>query len=119
MSAFTTWAVLMLAPTADPSAEPLWPNGAPGYVAGDKDRPNLTAYLPPKAKANGCAVVVCPGGGYGFLADQHEGRDVCRWLKERGVAAFLLRYRIVQKDRPGPLHPYPLLDAQRALRTVR
>jgi acetyl esterase/lipase len=113
------FSLLTLVPFADPTPEPLWANGAPGLVAGDKDRPNLTAYLPPKERANGCGVVVCPGGGYGFLADNHEGRDVCKWLNERGVAAFILRYRIVQKDRPGPLHPYPLMDAQRAIRYVR
>jgi acetyl esterase/lipase len=113
------WTSLIDPRAADPTPEPLWAKGAPGVVAGDKDRPNLTAYLPAKEKANGCAVVVCPGGGYGFLADNREGRDVSKWLNERGVAAFILRYRIVQKDRPGPLHPYPLMDAQRAIRYVR
>lgn len=119
MPAHLLLAILAVSPAADPKPEPLWANGAPGVVAGDRDRPNLTVYLPPKDKANGCAVVVCPGGGYGFLADSHEGHDVCKWLNERGIAAFMLRYRIVQKDRPGPLHPYPLRDAQRAIRTVR
>jgi acetyl esterase/lipase len=112
----------LLAPAAEPPApktEPLWPKGAPGHVDGDKDRPNLTIFLAPADKANGCAVVVCPGGGYGALAEGHEGKDIAKWLNDRGVAAFMLRYRIVQKDRPGPLHPYPLLDAQRAIRTVR
>ena len=83
----------------------LWPNVAPGSeqwkqpetTLGSEDReqvvnvttPTLTAYLPPEGKGNGTAVVVCPGGGYAFLADKHEGTDVCRWLNDRGVAAFL------------------------------
>jgi acetyl esterase/lipase len=114
-------ALSTLTPAADPmpKTEPLWPKGAPGHVDGDKDRPNLTIFLPPGDKANGCAVVVCPGGGYGALAEGHEGKDIAKWLNDRGVAAFMLRYRIAQKDRPGPLHPYPLMDAQRAIRTVR
>jgi hypothetical protein len=62
---------------------------------GDKDRPNLTIFLPPADKANGSAVVVCPGGGYGALAEGHEGKDIAKWLNDRGVAAFMLRYRIV------------------------
>lgn len=113
--------LLTLALAADPTPLPLWPGEAPHSV-GDPaaNRPTLTAYLPPEGKGNGTAVVVCPGGGYGFLADKHEGTDVCRWLNDRGVAAFLLRYRIVVKDkRPAPLHPAPLEDAQRAIRTVR
>ncbi|HEV3144510.1 MAG TPA: alpha/beta hydrolase [Gemmataceae bacterium] len=112
-------ALAAFVPAADPKTDQLWLKGAPGHVDGDKDRPNLTIFLPPADKANGCAVVVCPGGGYGALAEGHEGKDIAKWLNERGVAAFMLRYRIVQKDRPGPLHPYPLMDAQRAIRTVR
>jgi acetyl esterase/lipase len=80
----------------------------------EKDKPSLTVYLPPAGKANGTAVVVCPGGGYGTLAVNHEGKDVADWLTQRGVAAFVLRYR------HSPYrHPVPLQDAQRAIRTVR
>jgi acetyl esterase/lipase len=99
-----------------PKEEPLWPKGAPGAVGKtDKDKPTLTAYLPPAGKANGTAVVVCPGGGYGGLALGHEGRDIAQWLNDRGVAAFVLKYRLGPRYR----HPAPLQDAQRALRTVR
>src|SRR6185295_6597065 len=70
-------------------------------------------------KPNGAAVVVCPGGGYGFLADDHEGKQVAEWLNTQGMTSLVLKYRIVTKDRPGPLHPAPLEDAQRALRLVR
>jgi acetyl esterase/lipase len=97
---------------------PLWEGKAP-HAVGDTstDKPSLKVFRP--EKPNGCAVVVCPGGGYGFLADDHEGKQVAEWLNTQGVTAFVLKYRIVTKDRPGPLHPAPLEDAQRALKLVR
>jgi acetyl esterase/lipase len=95
----------------------LWPSGAPGAKGkSDNDKPTITAYLPPADKATGAAVVVCPGGGYGFLAMGHEGKDVAEWLNSLGVAAFVLKYRHAAH---GYQHPAPLDDAQRALRTVR
>jgi len=98
-----------------PKVELLWPDGAPGALGNDEsDRPNLTVYLP---QSNGVqsGVVVCPGGGYGMLAVDHEGKQIAEWLNARGVAAFVLRYRL------GPRyhHPVELGDAQRALRFVR
>jgi len=95
--------------------ELLWPEGAPGALGTeDADRPNLTIYLPP---SNGVrsGVIVCPGGGYGMLALDHEGKQIADWLNARQVAAFVLRYRL------GPRyhHPIELGDAQRALRFVR
>jgi acetyl esterase/lipase len=107
-------------PAVDPQPIPLWPGPAPASV-GDPaaNQPNLTAYLPPADKAVGTAVVVCPGGGYGALAVDHEGKQVAAWLNERGVAAFILRYRIATPKRPAPLYPAPMLDVQRAIRTVR
>ena len=79
---------------------------------GENHVPSLTAYLP--ATPNGTAVIVCPGGGYGALMDTYEGQDVCRWWNDRGVAAFLLRYRIAP-DR----YPAALDDVRAAVRTVR
>jgi acetyl esterase/lipase len=110
--------LLALAQPPAPQPFPLWDGKAP-HAVGDSpaDKPTLTAYRP--AKPNGTAVVVCPGGGYGFLADDHEGKQVAEFFAARGVTAFVLKYRIVAKDRPGPLHPAPLTDAQRAVRTVR
>jgi enterochelin esterase family protein len=94
----------------------LWPQAAPGAVGDERaDRPTLTRYIPPADKATGAAVVVCPGGGYGALADDHEGRQVARWLNSTGVTAFVLKYRIA----PRYHHPAPIQDAQHALRTVR
>jgi acetyl esterase/lipase len=79
------------------------------------DKPSLSIFLPPAGRATGSAVVVCPGGGYGFLAVDHEGKQIAQWLSSMGIAAFMLKYRL------GPRyhHPAPLLDAQRAIRTVR
>lgn len=104
----------------DAKPMPLWNGNIPFAKSDDpKDIPTLTAYLPAKDKANGTAVVVCPGGGYGALAMGHEGTDIARWLNERGIAAFVLKYRIASKTLSAPIHPAPLTDAQRAIRTVR
>src|SRR5262249_37175310 len=94
----------------------LWPDGAPGAVGKEKaDIPELTVYLPRSDKATGAAVVICPGGGYGGLAMDHEGHQVARWLNSIGVAGIILKYRHAPRYR----HPAPLQDAQRAIRTVR
>jgi len=93
----------------------LWPDGAPGALGHEPlDIPTLTPYRAPKEKATGAAVIVCPGGGYGHLAD-HEGGPVAEWLNSIGITAFVLKYRL------GPRyhHPAPLLDAARAIRLVR
>jgi len=100
---------------AAPKVELLWPNGAPGALGSEEsDRPSVTVYLPESNGANS-GVVVCPGGGYGMLALDHEGKQIAEWLNARGVAAFILRYRL------GPRyhHPIELGDAQRAIRLVR
>jgi acetyl esterase/lipase len=94
----------------------LWPKGAPGAKGTEaKDIPGVTVYLPPADKASGSAVVICPGGGYGFLAMDHEGHQVARWLNSLGVAGIILQYRIA----PRYHHPAMLQDAQRALRFTR
>ena len=100
------------------AAEPvvLWPQGAPGALgSAPEDVPTLTPFPAPKGKATGAAVVVCPGGGYGHLSLEHEGRAVAEWLNSIGVTAFVLKYRL------GPRyhHPAMLQDAARAIRTVR
>jgi len=82
-------------------------------------KPTLTVYLPPKEKANGTAVVICPGGGYGINAFKHEGTDVAIELNKMGIAAFILKYRLpsdkIMKDKSiGPLQ-----DAQQAIMVVR
>jgi acetyl esterase/lipase len=94
----------------------LWPNGAPDALGtSEKDTPSITVFLPERSKAVGTAVVVCPGGGYAMLADDHEGRQIAHWLNSIGVAAFVLKYRLG----PAYHHPVELHDAQRAVRYVR
>lgn len=67
--------------------------------------PTLTLYLPEKSKATGTGIIVAPGGSCVALAIDHEGTGVAHWLQERGIAAFLLKYRIPEKkgegDSPG------------------
>jgi len=94
----------------------LWPNGAPGAQGDeDMDKPSLTIYLPKGENATKTGVVVAPGGGYQHLAMEKEGEQYALWLNARGVAAFVLKYRL------GPKYHYPveLEDAQRAIRMVR
>jgi acetyl esterase/lipase len=98
-----------------PPIIPLWPDGAPGSegwaqqeqetlapppidirVVLNVTQPTLTAFLPDRAAAPGAAVIVCPGGAFHFLAIEHEGTQVARWLNARGVAAFVLRYRLIE-----------------------
>ena len=99
---------------------PLWKGKAPHAVGdSDTDKPSITAYRALPEKANGAGVIVCPGGGYGFLANDHEGKQVAQFFNELGVTAFVLKYRIATKDRPSPIHPAPLADAQRAIRYAR
>src|SRR6266850_1514613 len=94
----------------------LWPEGAPGGLGkADQDIPTLTPFFPDTNKATGAAMVICPGGGYGMLAP-HEGATYAIWLKEQGIAAFVLKYRL---GSAGYRHPIMLLDAARAVRLVR
>lgn len=78
------------------------------------DNPSMTPFWPTEAKANGAAVVIFPGGGYVRLAINHEGYDIAKWFAERGVAAFVVKYRMQEYGFPAPL-----LDGLRAVRLVR
>ncbi|MEL7499206.1 MAG: alpha/beta hydrolase [Planctomycetota bacterium] len=114
----------------------LWPKGLPeGAMVFSKEKiaelkkketkqrltyvqePTLEVFLPPSDKANGAAVVVCPGGGYNILAIEHEGIDIAQWFNSIGVTAFVLRYRIPR--RTETIHKEPMQDVQRAIRLVR
>ena len=95
---------------------PLWANGAPDALGkAEKDIPTLTPFWPEAGKATGAAMVICPGGGYGGLAP-HEGAHYARFLNEQGIAGFVLKYRLAPA---GYHHPSMLMDAARAVRTVR
>ncbi len=104
---------------AHPQTIPLWAEGeidttgwdmpeeicihSPGLkVIRNVSRPSLTAYLPDPAVATGTAVIVCPGGAYHFLAFEHEGTQVAAWLNAHGIAAFMLKYRLVQTGSDFP-----------------
>jgi len=82
-------------------------------------QPTLTVFTPSREKANGTAVIICPGGGYSRLAITHEGYDVARRLNELGVTAFVLKYRLPNDQSQPDKSIAPLLDAQQALRMVR
>lgn len=82
-------------------------------------RPTLSIYLPPKDIANGMAVVVCPGGGYGGLVMKREGYDVAESLNKLGIAAFVLKYRLPSDKNNKDKSIAPLQDAQQAIRIVR
>jgi acetyl esterase/lipase len=82
------------------------------------DRPTLTAFTPSTELANGCAVVICPGGGYNILAWPKEGTEVAEWFNSIGVTAFVLKYRVPRRGREA-IHWEPMQDVQRAIRVVR
>lgn len=95
----------------------LWPGAAP-QAKGDtcNDIPALTIFEPHPGTANGSAVIIFPGGAYRGLAGNLEGRQVADWFTVRGFRAFILTYRLSSN---GYLLPVPLLDARRAVQTVR
>ena len=103
-------------PTAEVKTFRLWEGRAPGALGdAEEDVPTVTMYAAYDAKEPVAAVIVMPGGGYGWLATNHEGRQIANFLNAMGVTAFELRYRL------GPRyhHPVELGDAQRAVRMVR
>jgi acetyl esterase/lipase len=95
----------------------LWP-GTPPEAKGDtcNDIPALTVFGPREGTGNGSAVIIFPGGAYVHLAGDLEGREVADWFTARGFHAFILSYRLSSN---GYLLPIPLLDARRAIQTVR
>jgi len=141
MNAIPPFALALLSATiafaSEPKEIPLWPNGAPGSEGKtDKEvvrqgangersvfgihKPSLTPYLPPRDKATGTAVIVIPGGGHRVLAIDHEGYNVAQWLSERGIAAFVLKYRLARETNSTyQVEVHALADAQRAIRLVR
>jgi acetyl esterase/lipase len=85
---------------------------------GNVSEPSITFYPAPKEKNTGAAVLICPGGGYGILAYDLEGTEICEWFNSIGVNAVLVKYRVPK--RPGTeKHAPPLQDVQRAFGLVR
>lgn len=116
-----------------PTAIPLWANGAPGSEArmkeaeefvgdncGNVHNPTLTPYVPEREKATGTAVIICPGGGHSKLCLGHEGYALAEWFRERGIAAFVLKYRLArEKGSAYTIEDHAMADTRRALRLVR
>ena len=137
-------ALLAFAPFAQAASEPiaLWPKGVPGEQGnlpaegdetkptdalvtgkavirlGNVSNPTITVFPAPADKANGAAVLVCPGGGYHILAMDLEGTEICEWLNANGITAVLLKYRVPARE-GLPKHAPALQDAQRAMGLIR
>lgn len=105
----------------------VWPNGAPndngmkepeekfeGVRVRNVSEAEMYVYLPEKEKNTGAAVVICPGGGYWIEAMDHEGYQMAEWLKSKGIAGIVLKYRL-----PYGHHEIPSGDARQAMRIVR
>jgi acetyl esterase/lipase len=98
-----------------------------GTVVFNVVTPTLTAYLPERSKATGTGIIIAPGGAFVALAISLEATDVARWLQERGIAAFVLKYRIVEKRGEGiPANmnmdeagKYGIADGIQSLKVVR
>ncbi len=88
-------------------------------IVGLISKPTLSIFLPAKEKANGTAVIICPGGGYWVNSIVKEGYAVARKFNEFGVAAFVLKYRIPNDSAMNDKKIGPLQDAQRAIQLVR
>ena len=127
---------ISIAATAQQKEVLLWPNGAPGsegktgnekirVVEGDQvvtniHNPSITPYIPASGKATGAAVIIAPGGGHRELWITHEGYNEAKWLSDRGVAAFVLKYRLARDSNSTyTIDKDELADIQRAIRVVR
>lgn len=82
-------------------------------------KPTLSIFLPSIEKANGTAIIIYPGGGYGIVAAGHEGTDIAKKFNEMGVAAFVVKYRIPNSQTMINPEIGPLQDAQQAIKVVR
>ena len=115
----------------------VWPDGVPGSKTDNeyheetiprKDGrlaylkvtdPELWVYLPDSVKANGTAVIICPGGSYRGLAIGHEGEDVARWFNSLGIVGIVLKYRLPSDSIMEEKSIGPLQDVQKSIRIVR
>jgi len=134
---------ILMACCAYPQTVNIWPGVAPGSenwtqkervldntpvgtVVFNVVTPTLTLYLPERSKATGTGVIIAPGGAFVALAIDLEGHSVARWLQERGIAAFVLKYRILEKRQEGipqmnmdEAGKYGIADGIQAVKVVR
>ena len=128
------FAAALLSFAAEPTAIPLWPAGAPGSESRKDEaekndgngnitnvhNPSITPYVPDAGKSTGTAVIICPGGGHQKLCTGHEGYALAEWFRARGIAAFVLKYRLSKEEGSTyTLQGEAMNDARRAIRTVR
>jgi acetyl esterase/lipase len=92
-------AIVLKAPAPAAGAAPeTWTMGGKAPIVQNVSVPTLTPFLPAKGKATGTAVIIAPGGAFVMLAMDHEGWAVARWLQSQGVAAFVLKYRVLPTE---------------------
>ncbi len=102
-----------------PDRELRTPNDVVDTVVSRVSVPTITVFEPTSDLKNGTAVVICPGGGYGVLCINMEGKKVARAFNKLGVTAFVLKYRLPDDSAMNNKEIVPLQDAQQAIRTVR
>jgi acetyl esterase/lipase len=111
---FASTATLLNAQSASSKTLNVYPGAVPGALGhAAADRPTIDVYLP-AANPTHSAVLVIPGGSYHDVVADHEGAEPAQWLAQRGVAAFVLHYRVAPYR-----YPAPIADAQRAMRLLR
>lgn len=124
-------------PTEEPKEILLWPNGAPGSEGKTGEEkistsangeisisnihhPSIIPYLPAKAKTTVVSVIIAPGGGHSSLKMDYEGSNFAKWLNERGITAFVLKYRLSREaNSTYTIDDHAFADMQRAIRLVR
>lgn len=123
---------VLVSAQSQPRVIHLWEKGAPGfenrkdipeeakdYWVRNINNPSVTVFMPPKDKANGCAIIVAPGGGFRELVFDAEGKQAAEFLNTLGITVFALKYRLPNEENS----PYKLenvrQDAYRAIRLVR
>jgi acetyl esterase/lipase len=133
LAALFSTAVAAELPKDLPPAVPLWPAGAPGSEARAAEpekiegsnvcnvhNPTLTPYIPAADQATGTAVIICPGGGHRKLCLGHEGYALAEWFRDRGIAAFVLKYRLARDEGSSyTIQDHAMADTRRAIRLIR
>ena len=113
------WPASALAPNAGSEKEIVTESANHERHVTNVNNPTITVYLPPKEKANGAAVVICPGGGHRFLSVDQEGYRVAEWFNSIGVAAFVLKYRLAKAEGSHYTVENSVEDAQQSIHLIR
>ncbi|MGH7489766.1 MAG: alpha/beta hydrolase, partial [bacterium] len=117
--AIPIWPASALAPGAASEKEIVTESSNHERHVTNVNNPTITVYLPPKNKATGAAVVICPGGGHRFLSVDQEGYRVAEWFNSIGVAAFVLKYRLAKAEGSHYTVENSVEDAQQSIRLIR